>query len=87
MRSKRARLIERYPDQEDRRAKLLRITASGRQMRNRLRPFAGVAQQAILECLPSADREIFLDMLVTIIEANEVYARRCKPAQTTEKKT
>ena len=80
-------LIERYPDKDDRRAKLLRIAASGRQMRNRLRPFAGVAQQAILECLPPADRETFLDMLVTIIEANEIYARpgasRRKPRRKT----
>jgi DNA-binding MarR family transcriptional regulator len=68
-------LAERYPDNNDRRAKRLRVTASGRQMRNRLRPLAGAAQQAILECLPSAEREKFLDMLVAIIEANEIYAR------------
>ena len=80
-------LIERLPDKNDRRAKLLRITAAGRQMRNRLRPLAGVAQQAILECLPPADREMFLDMLVMIIETNEIYARpgasRRKPRRKT----
>jgi DNA-binding MarR family transcriptional regulator len=67
-------LVERTVG-EDRRVRLLRLTARGIKMRDRLRPKAGVAQARILETLPPADRERFLDMLVQIVEANDAHAR------------
>jgi DNA-binding MarR family transcriptional regulator len=68
-------LVERRVSDVDRRAKLLRLTRRGIDVRDRLRPKAGVAQANILAVLKPADRERFLDMLVEIIDANETYAR------------
>ena len=68
-------LVERRTSKTDRRAKLLRLTAQGAKLRDRLRPKAGVAQARILAPLSPAERERFLDMLLDIIEANESYAR------------
>lgn len=68
-------LVERRVNADDRRARLLRLTPRGLKVRDRLRPKAGLAQARILAPLASADRERFLDMLVQIVEANEIYAR------------
>lgn len=68
-------LVERKVSETDRRAKLLRLTAAGRKMRERLRPKGGEANQRILAVLTSKEREIFLDLLVKVIEANEQLAR------------
>lgn len=68
-------LIERCVDDNDRRAKLVYLTRTGTEVRDRLRPKGGVAQARILEVLPPDDRERFLDMLIEIIDANERYVR------------
>lgn len=68
-------LVERRVNGADRRARLLHLTSRGKQVRDRLRPLAGMAQARILAPLTPADRERFLDMLLQIIEANETYAR------------
>src|SRR5262245_20461597 len=49
-------LVERHVNEADRRSRLLRLTGSGRKMRDRLRPKAGVAQAGILASLSSAER-------------------------------
>jgi DNA-binding MarR family transcriptional regulator len=80
-------LVERRVNADDRRARLLRLTSRGVKVRDRLRPKAGVAQAGILAALAAPDRERFLDMLVQIVEANEIYARpgasRRKPGSRT----
>lgn len=68
-------LVERRVNGADRRSRLLRLTASGKKIRDRLRPKAGVAQARILAPFSPTERETFLDMLVRIIDANEAYAR------------
>jgi DNA-binding MarR family transcriptional regulator len=69
------KLVERRVNGADRRSRLLRLTAQGKKVRDRLRPKAGVAQARILAPLPPAKREQFLDMLIEIIDGNEAYAR------------
>ena len=70
-----AGLVERRVSLKDRRSRLIRLTPKGIKVRERLRPKAGVAQQRLLASLKPDQRELFLDMLVTILEANESYAR------------
>lgn len=83
-------LIERRIDNNDRRAKLVYLTRTGIEVRDRLRPKGGVAQARILEVLPPADREHFLDMLIKVIDANERYVRpgaaRRKPSLPRDRK-
>jgi DNA-binding MarR family transcriptional regulator len=69
------RLVDRRVNGEDRRARLLRLTATGAKLRERLRPKAHMAQARLLAPLTPAEREIFLELLVRVIDANESYAR------------
>ena len=68
-------LVERRVNGSDRRANLVHLTQLGTEVRERLRPKGGVAQAHILEPLAPDDRERFLDMLIEIIDANEIYVR------------
>jgi DNA-binding MarR family transcriptional regulator len=68
-------LVHRRVNGVDRRARLLRLTASGARLRERLRPKAHIAQARLLAPLTPAEREIFLELLVRLIDANEAYAR------------
>jgi MarR family transcriptional regulator, lower aerobic nicotinate degradation pathway regulator len=68
-------LIDRRINGADRRARLLRLTAIGNELHERLRPPMRASQRRILAALPPAERERFLDQLVQIIKANESYAR------------
>jgi len=69
-------LVKRQTNGADRRAQLVRLTPKGNELRKRLRPIIGAAhQRRILSVLAPAERERFLDQLVRIIKANEVYAR------------
>lgn len=68
-------LVERRVNEDDRRAKCVRLTAAGTKLRERLRPKGGIANQRILAPLSPKERELFLDLLVKIIEANESLAR------------
>jgi DNA-binding MarR family transcriptional regulator len=68
-------LIDRRVNGADRRARLLRLTPSGDQLHERLRPAMRANQRRILAPLAPAERERFLDHLVLIIKANESYAR------------
>ena len=75
-------LLQRHVNGADRRARLLKLTAQGRRVRDYLRPKAGIAQARILASLSPTEREQFLDMLVRVIDANEAYA---KPGATRRK--
>jgi DNA-binding MarR family transcriptional regulator len=68
-------LIERRVNGADRRAKLLRLTARGDALHERIRPAMRASQRRILVALPPAEREPFLDQLIRIIKASEAYAR------------
>src|SRR5262245_46524549 len=68
-------LVGRSVSGVDRRAKLVRLTKLGVDLHERVRPAMRANQRAILSPLPAREREKFLDYLVSIIEANEAYAR------------
>lgn len=68
-------LVERRVNGADRRARLLRLTTGGEKLHRRLRPGATSDQFRLLECLKPHERELLLDLLVRVIEANRVLAR------------
>jgi DNA-binding MarR family transcriptional regulator len=68
-------LVVRSVSGADRRAKLVKLTKQGIELHERVRPAMRANQIAILSVLPPRAREKFLDQLVSIIEANEAYAR------------
>src|SRR5262245_64699970 len=68
-------LVVRSVSGADRRAKLVKLTKQGVDLHERVRPPMRANQRAILSVLPAREREKFLDQLVSIIEANEAYAR------------
>ena len=70
-----AGLVERRVNGGDRRARMLRLTATGAKLIERLLPGARARQNHMLSPLTSAEREVFLDQLVRIVVANEIYAR------------
>jgi MarR family transcriptional regulator, temperature-dependent positive regulator of motility len=68
-------LIERQTDPADRRARRLYVTRKGADLRKRLRPRLLAAQERLLAPLSTAEREVLVDLLVRVIEANDSYAR------------
>jgi DNA-binding MarR family transcriptional regulator len=68
-------LVKRRVHPTDRRARLLGATSRGTKLRRRLRPPALAAQERIMAPLSAAERKLFVDFLVRIVEANESYAR------------
>jgi hypothetical protein len=70
-----AGLVERRVNGQDRRARMLRLTARGAKLHQRLLPGARSRQNRMLAPLTAAEREVFLDQLVRIINTNEIYAR------------
>lgn len=80
-------LVERRVNGADRRARLLRLSKRGTKLRERLRPKAHLVQAQLLGTLTATEREILLELLVRVIEANESYARpgagRRKPSIST----
>ena len=68
-------LVERRINGTDRRARLLRLSTRGSKLRERLRPKAHLVQAHLLRTLTATEREILLELLVRVIEANEGYAR------------
>ena len=69
------RLIERAVNGADRRARVLRLTARGKALHDRIRPIARAAQERILDVLTAAERKAFVEMLVRVIDANQAYVR------------
>ncbi|GAA1142984.1 MarR family transcriptional regulator [Kribbella jejuensis] len=56
-------LIERTPDPDDRRVRLLSITAQGRKVRRAVRKDIQAVELQTLDGLPAADRKMFLRLL------------------------
>ncbi len=68
-------LVVRRVSATDRRARELNLTAKGKALWRRLRLKGFVANQRILAPLAPAEREVFLDLLVCVIEGNRAHAR------------
>lgn len=68
-------LVERRPNDRDRRVWMLRCTPLGHKVRKRLRPRALATQEKLLSCLEPAHRELFIDMMQRVVMANEKYVR------------
>jgi DNA-binding MarR family transcriptional regulator len=60
-------LIEREADNNDRRRKVLSLTASGRQIVGQLQALAAQANEAILAPLNGGEREVFLGLLKRLV--------------------
>jgi DNA-binding MarR family transcriptional regulator len=64
-----AGLIERTPDPDDRRVRLLSITTQGRRVRRAVRKDIRVREERLLAKLPPKDREAFLRALRQLHDA------------------
>jgi len=56
-------LIEREPDPEDRRVRLLRLTPAGRRLHAEVRAAIRAGEERLLADLTAADRRVFLKVL------------------------
>lgn len=68
-RMSKAALIDRQPDAEDRRAYRLKINAAGRKRYTEARRIAVDLQEAVMQSIPAADREVFLSQLNAVADA------------------
>jgi DNA-binding MarR family transcriptional regulator len=68
-------LLLRQASPDDRRVRLLRVTPEGEALLQQLTRPVLKAQQRILAPLPAADRDAFLAMLTTLVEANNDVSR------------
>lgn len=67
--------VARRANETDRRERLVRMTAAGVRLHERLRRVAPARQQRMLGSLTIAERKLLLDFLVRVIKDNEAYAR------------
>jgi len=70
-----AGLVDRRVDDLDRRARLLRLTAGGREVLKRLRPLALALEDRLLAPLTAKEKETFFDLAGRMIQANRAYLR------------
>jgi DNA-binding MarR family transcriptional regulator len=68
-------LVERRIDADDHRARRLYLTAKGERQYQQLQPQNSAANERILAPLSQRERELLLDLLVRVIQANAIYAR------------
>ena len=68
-------LVERHPNDSDRRVWMLRCTPLGHKTRKRLLPRALATQEMLLSCLEPTQRELFIDLMSHVVMANEKYIR------------
>jgi DNA-binding MarR family transcriptional regulator len=68
-------LLDRRVSEADRRVRLVRLTPRGETLFAKLHPKAIELQQQILEVLDPAERDVLIDLLVRVIEANPDLAR------------
>jgi MarR family transcriptional regulator, lower aerobic nicotinate degradation pathway regulator len=67
--------VNRRVSPNDRRAKVLCITAAGRRLLARIKPGVEAAQERILAPLPRAERAPFMRALKHLVEANNEFSR------------
>ena len=67
--------VVRRVSEADRRVRQVRLTPKGERLLNKLHPHALELQQQILDVLDPAERKLFINLLVRIIEANAERAR------------
>jgi DNA-binding MarR family transcriptional regulator len=68
-------LLKRSVNGADRRAREVYITPQGKKLWRRCHPRIVEVNAGILACLNVGEKELFLDMLVRVVNANKVYAR------------
>ena len=68
-------LVKRLVSPNDRRAKVLHITAAGRRLLAQIEPGVEAAQERILAPLPRAERAPFMRALKHLVEANNEFSR------------
>jgi len=68
-------LVQRRINGADRRARELYATARGREVRRQMRPKLLSGQARALAPLAPKERNLLMDLLTRVIEANEAYAR------------
>jgi DNA-binding MarR family transcriptional regulator len=68
-------LIERRINGADRRARELYLTPKGKKLWRRINPKTRAANGQVLAPLAPAERELFLDLLIRVIEGNWAHAR------------
>jgi DNA-binding MarR family transcriptional regulator len=68
-------LVTRSPGAEDRRARQLFLTSRGKALWRRYRLNVRAANERILSVLKPAERKLFVDMLVRLVQAHQVHAR------------
>jgi MarR family transcriptional regulator, lower aerobic nicotinate degradation pathway regulator len=68
-------LLERRISGDDRRLRLLRLTHAGESLFAEINPKAIEAQDRVLDGLDAAERNLLIDLLVRVIEANPDLAR------------
>jgi DNA-binding MarR family transcriptional regulator len=68
-------LMDRRENAQNRRAHMLRLTSAGEKLFHQLLPGALASQLRILAPLKPSQRELLLDLLVQVIEANIALAR------------
>lgn len=70
-----AGLIARDVREDDRRARVLTLTAAGKALHDRQRPLAEAAQARMLSVLDEAEQRVLIDLLERVIAANASYVR------------
>ncbi len=68
-------LVERRVNDEDRRARLLRLSRNGIALRERLHPVGRAAEKEILSTLTASERDTLIALLTRVVTANEARAR------------
>jgi len=71
-------LIERQISPDDKRVRLLSVTAAGRKLLHGVMPAMLRAQERMLVPLPKADRTQFMAMVKRIVEENNAWSRAAK---------
>jgi DNA-binding MarR family transcriptional regulator len=67
--------VERWINDEDRRARRLRLSRRGTTLRERLLPVGRAAEKSILSTLRPAERDTLISLLTRVVVANEALAR------------
>lgn len=82
-------LVRRDPVPGDRRAYALQVTDAGRELRRRLRPGVLAARDRVLAPLTQEERQVFVDLLTRVVQANAALARpgngRRRPTRASER--